>query len=222
MYPPESHEDLQQAANQALFSHTGLSPIERDARKNTVGCLLVVAVVIALVAFWFLGNQINQQIRFSREGVTTVGRVDSIYRGRRSSSMVYRFEVDSIKYAGSDSTSRITTPGDAVPIEYLASDPAISRRVGYTGHYVVYTTCALFLFVSFVQIVACIRESRVLNQPEEIVPLGSTEDTDAPAWATQPYQNAMRAKCPPTDPKSDLSPVMDEPLKPLITDREHR
>lgn len=137
MRPIEPHSFAEPAA--FLGEDSGyagnISSYERDAKKNTAGCVGTMTLIVTVICLIWLTNVASVQSRFARSGVTASATVTRKFRMRRSTLIHYRYEANGRQYLASASggygTSQI---GDRIVIRFLPDEPTRTEIVGNEGY----------------------------------------------------------------------------------------
>ncbi len=195
-----------------------ISAIERDAKKNTAGCLGTMAVIVVLICLNFAGNLLHRQVNFAQNGATTEGTVTRLIRTRRSMDAWYSYALNGKEFFGTCNGWGLAV-GSPVPVRYLPNSPTESEIVGRENYLVPYFLIAVVVTPMLLTTIAMVNRWQALNKTALLIP--DTGDAgNAPEWATRPYGSATRSAATDreTPPSQPLPPLEEIELNRLPTD----
>lgn len=167
-----------------------ISSIERDAKKNTAGCIGTMTIIVAIICMIFAGNVFQKQNSLAQQGVVTTGIVSSKYQMRRSQGISYHYEANGKQFFGMKSVGSGTglRVGQTVQIRYLPSDPTETEVVGYEDHFGGYLVLALVGVPMLLIAIAMANRWNTLNKTALVIE-NTSDLVNAPEWATRSYRS---------------------------------
>lgn len=189
-----------------------ISAIERDAKKNTAGCIGTMTIIVAIICFIFAGNVFQKQNSLAQNGVVTTGIVSSKYQMRRGAGITYHYEANGKRFRGMQSVGSGSDlqVGDTVPIRYLPNDPTETEVIGYEDYLSNYIIIAVVGIPMLLITITMANRWNTLTKTALVIE-NTSDLVNAPEWATRSYRSVpqeARAVSPrDTDSSTENLPV---------------